>query len=231
MRRALGLVAILAALGAVAVGPALQSDAVAPVAPVFTAGPAATMRPERPIARSTARTTRARPEITECGEERARLVRLRVDVQEGLPVSEGSFRRGVMSILCDPRSWTASGRVRFEYDPEARIVIKLRDPDQTEERCMRLTGLSVLKRFSCAGSREAVLNSDRWIEGSPWWDGTVGKYRHLLVNHEFGHVLGQRHRSCRRPGAPAPAMMQQSKGLDGCLPNPWPLAYELRSVR
>jgi len=231
VRRLVAVAASLAALAAVAAGPALRSGAVSPDVPPTAPGVAATVRPERPRVSTTPRAARARTEITECGEARARLVRIRVDVQEGLPVSEAGFRRAVMSILCDRRSWVASGKVRYRYDPEARIVVKLRDPEQTEERCRRLTGQSVLKRFSCAGSRETVLNSDRWFEGSPWWDGTVAQYRHLLVNHEFGHVLGQRHRSCRTSGKPAPVMMQQSKGLGGCLPNPWPLAYELRSLR
>jgi hypothetical protein len=57
----------------------------------------------------------------------------------------------------------------------------------------------------------------------------------MLVNHEVGHTLGQRHRNCPTDGNPAPVMMQQSKGTTTagrtCRPNPWPLGYEKRSLR
>ncbi|MFY9588163.1 MAG: DUF3152 domain-containing protein, partial [Actinomycetota bacterium] len=105
----------------------------------------------------------------------------------------------------------------------------------TEKRCKQLIGLSVNYYYSCAGSGEVVLNSDRWFHGSKYWPGPVDVYRQMLVNHEVGHTLGQHHRYCPRDGAYAPVMMQQSKGLstDGrtCKPNPWPLAYEERSLR
>ena len=35
------------------------------------------------------------------------------------------------------------------------------------------------------------------------------------------------HVQCPRPGQPAPVMAQQSSELNGCLPNPWPLRWEL----
>ena len=51
----------------------------------------------------------------------------------------------------------------------------------------------------------------------------------MVVNHETGHFLGLDHASCSGPGRPAPVMMQQSKGLNGCHFNPWPTARELAS--
>lgn len=172
-----------------------------------------------------------RPVPRECGSARGRLVRFRVDVQDGIPVTPGRFRRDVSRILCDSRSWIASGNIRFRYDPDARLRIRLLDPDETEARCLRLVGKSVNRTFSCAGRREVVLNSARWLGGSPWWPGPLDKYRHLLVNHEVGHVLGLHHRSCSRAGSFAPVMMQQSKGLHGCRANPWPRDDELSRVR
>jgi hypothetical protein len=47
-----------------------------------------------------------------------------------------------------------------------------------------------------------------------------------MVNHEVGHVLGRGHAFCPAAGAPAPVMVQQTKGVAPCRPNPWPLAWE-----
>ena len=170
-----------------------------------------------------------------CGRPGARLVRFRVLIEPGLGTNPNEFVRGILSVLCDERSWIGSGKVRFRYDPKGSLLIGLRTPNSTERRCMQLIGLSVNHYYSCAGHNEVVLNSDRWFHGSKYWPGSVPVYRQMLVNHEVGHSLGQHHRTCPRDGAWAPVMMQQSKGVttngNTCKPNPWPLAYEERSLR
>jgi hypothetical protein len=155
-------------------------------------------------------------------------VRFRVAIDRGIDITRRGFVSGVAAVLCDERSWIAGGRVRFAYAPDGSLLIALRTPEATERRCRQLTGKSVHEYYSCAGANEAVLNADRWFHGSATWPGSVAQYRRLLVNHEVGHTLGQGHRGCPHPGAPAPVMMQQSKGLHGCRANPWPLRYELR---
>ena len=169
-----------------------------------------------------------------CGSPGARLVRFRVLVEDGLATSAGRFAEDVLSVLCDERSWIRSGEVRFRYDPDGPLLIGLRKPASAEKRCMQLIGLSVNFYYSCAGSREVVLNADRWFKGSDYWPGPVPSYRQMLVNHEVGHTLGQHHRGCAKDGGLAPVMMQQSKGLTTggktCKINPWPRPYELNSL-
>ena len=163
------------------------------------------------------------------------MVRFRVLVERGLATKPERFASDVLKVLCDGRSWIGSGRVRFRYDPEGPLLIGLRTPDSTERRCMALIHLTVHRYYSCATRSEVVLNSDRWFGGSESWAGSVTRYRQMLVNHEVGHALGQRHRGCPTDGNPAPVMMQQSKGTSTgdktCRPNPWPLSYEKRSLR
>jgi hypothetical protein len=67
------------------------------------------------------------------------------------------------------------------------------------------------------------VNLRRWLLGSPTFAGTPAEYRHLIINHEVGHEIGIRtHMGCPGPGRPAPVMMQQIKGLNGCVSNAWP---------
>ena len=71
-----------------------------------------------------------------------------------------------------------------------------------------------------------MLNAGRWRDGAPAFAGTLMRYRRFMANHEVGHALGHGHRDCPAAGAPAPVMMQQTKGVGSCRPNPWPLDAE-----
>jgi hypothetical protein len=85
-------------------------------------------------------------------------------------------------------------------------------------------------KYSCRAGRYVVINQNRWRGGSKPFTGTLRNYRHMVVNHETGHWLGRHHAFCPGKGEKAPVMQQQSKGLQGCTPNAWPLAAEIRAV-
>jgi hypothetical protein len=72
-----------------------------------------------------------------------------------------------------------------------------------------------------------VINAWRWVNGGPGYERNIDAYRQYVVNHEVGHALGYPHVRCPSPDVLAPVMLQQTLGLDGCRPNPWPAAVDL----
>jgi len=84
--------------------------------------------------------------------------------------------------------------------------------------------------YSCRVGRNVIINQSRWRHSSVHFTGTKATYRTMVVNHETGHWLGRPHARCSGPGKLAPVMQQQSKGMQGCRPNAWPLAREIRAV-
>lgn len=88
--------------------------------------------------------------------------------------------------------------------------------------------------WSCRAGRNVVINQSRWLHASPAWNHAglpLRLYRDMVVDHETGHWLGHPHKSCGGAGQLAPLMMQQSKGLNGCRFNPWPLPSERWTTR
>lgn len=145
----------------------------------------------------------------------------RVEVEEGLSFHGPAVAAAVHRTLVDPRGWQAIESVNFERtdraDADLRII--LATPTLTDELCKPLdTGGEV----SCRVDDRVVLNAKRWMYAVPAYAGKVDLYRSYLVNHEVGHALGYGHSTCTTPNRPAPVMLQQTKGLSGCLPNAWP---------
>ncbi|WP_184838531.1 DUF3152 domain-containing protein [Kribbella solani] len=143
----------------------------------------------------------------------------RVEIEQGLSVNGAAVAAKIHKTLTDARGWQAVHPVNFERtdkdDADLRII--LATPSMTDKLCLPLdTGGEV----SCRVEDRVVLNAKRWVYAIPSYD--VELYRSYLVNHEVGHALGHGHSTCTEPKTPAPVMMQQTKGLAGCLPNAWP---------
>ncbi|WP_437063522.1 DUF3152 domain-containing protein [Streptomyces sp. enrichment culture] len=149
--------------------------------------------------------------------------RFAVMVEEGTGVSADKAAREVEKILADERGWTADGVNAFQLVSEKPydFVIDIASPDTADRICAE-GDLDTRGELNCDVGHKVVVNLKRWLTGSPEFSGPTSEYRALIVNHEVGHRIGHGHEGCPGPGKPAPAMMQQIYGLDGCEANAWP---------
>jgi hypothetical protein len=145
-----------------------------------------------------------------------------VEVEEGIPIDPGELAAAVDATLADPRGWTAPGDVslrRVGPDGAPTFRVRLATPATVDAHCapLRTNGI-----YSCRQGGDVMINVRRWLEGAAESHMDLADYRHYVISHEVGHALGHGHASCPAPGAVAPVMLQQTKGLQGCRPNPWP---------
>ncbi|KIF01261.1 hypothetical protein PL81_36545, partial [Streptomyces sp. RSD-27] len=161
---------------------------------------------------------------------KGKVVRYRVDVEQGLGMDPHLFAEAVQRTLNDPRSWGHDGAMTFERVPDGKadFVITLASPGTTGAWCAKSDLDTTIDNVSCdsASTERVMINAFRWGQGSPTYGADrMLAYRQMLINHEVGHRLGHGHESCRKPGSLAPIMQQQTKSLDiddiHCLPNPW----------
>ncbi|MFD9482223.1 DUF3152 domain-containing protein [Streptomyces nojiriensis] len=161
---------------------------------------------------------------------KGKLVRYRVDVEQGLGLDPQLFAEAVHRTLNDGRSWAHNGEKTFERVPggEADFVITLASPGTTGVWCAKSDLDTTVDNVSCDSARteRVMINAFRWAQGSATYGpDQMFIYRQMLINHEVGHRLGRDHVNCRTPGALAPIMQQQTKSLNingiECKPNPW----------
>ena len=221
---ALVCVVVVVSLRQSADGPELQ----APPAASSAAGEVESLHPRDPLARRALTGAGALAAVAAPGEpDPAGLATLFiVEVEHGLGIDRQSFARAVEETLLDPRSWAA--RVGFDLERvdsgPVDFSVALASPALADQLC---APLETNGRYSCFMDDKAVLNASRWTHGAAAYGRSIDRYRHYLINHEVGHGLGYDHLDCTTPGERAPVMVQQTKGVEGCRPNPWPLPEEL----
>ncbi len=154
---------------------------------------------------------------------KGRVLRYRVDVEDGLKLSAAAVAEQVERILADRRGWTADGRSAFQRVSEGStdFVVRVATPGTVDKVCGQY-GLDTGGEVNCNVAKSVMVNLKRWELATPVYAKDVTSYRALIINHEVGHFLGHGHVGCPGPGRPAPAMMQQIKGMNGCVPNVWP---------
>lgn len=143
-----------------------------------------------------------------------------------------------LDTLNDPKSWHYNGEpIKWTRSTaqSSNWTISLEDQDFIEDEINKLpgpkdtiTGLSVT--FMHRRPRETLFSLQNWSAVPSGLRGlySISDYRRYLVLHECGHALGLGHVRCQ--GGPAPIMLQQTRGLQNCTKNTWPLDRE-REIR
>lgn len=135
------------------------------------------------------------------------------------------FRAVLAATYADPRGWRRAHHRFREVPSGGAFTVVL-----SQSRYLPAFSRGCSTSYSCRVGRTLIINAARWVHGSPYFTGDLTTYRQMLVNHETGHWLGLGHAHCPARGARAPVMEQQSKGMQGCRPNAWPLPGEVRRV-
>lgn len=150
------------------------------------------------------------------------IVPYRLEVRTIDPATQ-DFAATVEAVLADPRGWQQAG-FRLERRDDAPYLIVIAEGPEVDALCAPYRTRST---YSCQNAGVVAVNADRWRSSTPQFTGDLSTYRLYLVNHEVGHLLGQRHVRCPGTGLPSPIMVQQSTELDGCLANGWPLPEDI----
>ena len=163
------------------------------------------------------------PEVTHRVPVR-RTVTYRVETRGRIVADLDVFKKQAQQSYDDPRGWRGAGVAFRRVSSGGSFVLVLSEASQVPT-----FSSSCSAQWSCRVGDFVIINQKRWLRASQMWHQTKGstrEYRHMVVNHETGHWLGHGHRSCPGSGSLAPVMQQQSMGLAGCKPNPWPTAAE-----
>lgn len=158
-----------------------------------------------------------------------RLVTYRIETRGRIVASVSDFAKRAAEIYADPRGWS-------------RAFVHFKQVKGSSDFSLVLSQAKYVPRFasicdrywSCRVGRYVIINENRWRWGTPYFKhsgGSIRDYRAMVIDHETGHWFGLGHSTCPGKGRRAPVMMQQSKGLHGCVVNSWPVSGEIARVR
>ena len=132
-----------------------------------------------------------------------------------------------VDILNHATGWNRSG-FRFAANPESELRVVLAEGDVVDELCLPL---DTHGQVSCQNGPVVALNADRWRLGGDDWTGSLDDYRHYLITHEVGHLIGLRHPDVRCPTTSrvSAVMEPQTNNLEGfgCIGNGVPMEWEI----
>lgn len=160
------------------------------------------------------------------------VVTYRVQVEDGIEgISPEEVAEEVAGIFDDPRGWKTDDGTGFRQvsGDTSDMRIRLATAETVDDICGQY-GLDTGGEVNCRVGQDVMVNLKRWLLATEYYADDVKEYRALIINHEVGHFLGYGHETCPGPGKPAPAMMQQIKGLKGCVPNAWPYDGDGRRI-
>lgn len=154
-----------------------------------------------------------------------RLHRYVVATKGKITANVKEFAAVAAQIYAHPRGWRQAHRRFQRVSTGGDFTLVL-----AQARYLPSYSSTCSATYSCRAGRYVVINQTRWLYGSKAYPAPLASYRSMVVNHETGHWLGRGHAYCPAKGALAPVMQQQSKSMQGCRPNPWPLAREIVAV-
>lgn len=142
-------------------------------------------------------------------------------------VSASQFGNTAYQLLNEPHGWRKAANVSFTPLSDAdvtsgmpaNLTLTIASPRMTEWLCQSAIGSAPV----CFTGDIIVISAQSWAAGANTYGNDLTNYRRYLVNHGVGLAFGQKIVSCKRPGVPASIMMQQTKDLAGCTPNPLPI--------
>jgi hypothetical protein len=156
----------------------------------------------------------------------ARQVTYQIAVKGAVSADTSEFAAQVNETLNSPLGWSRLGLRFVRVESGGQYTIWISEASHMTDFSASGCDTTV----SCTVGNNVIINQDRWLGGSDAWNNAGGglrDYRNMVVNHETGHWLGHGHEYCPGAGQPAPVMQQQTINMQGCKPNPWPLASEL----
>jgi uncharacterized protein with LGFP repeats len=132
------------------------------------------------------------------------------------------FATVAAATFADPRGWSLGGTLGFQrVSSNSSFSLILASP-----AVIAAASPACSAEWSCRVGRNVYINDVRWRTGTASWTHGLALYQQYVILHEVGHWLGLGHLNCAGAGRAAPVMQQQSKDLQGCRANVWPLIGE-----